>query len=88
MISVSSAYSTLKKRLPNNFRIVDGFEIKDAYIFSVIDKNGKGNGGYPFFSVLKRDGTIGGYNPMQDIPEYMNAIKNHEIDIAYLEKPV
>lgn len=88
MITVAVAYRRLKNKLPSNFVIIDGFEIKDAYIFSITDKKGEGAGGYPFYSVLKSNGAIGGYNPMQNIPEYMNAIKNNHIDVGALDKPL
>lgn len=88
MITVAVAYRRLKNKLPSNFIISDGFEIKDAYIFSVSDKTGETTGAFPFFSVLKSTGEIGGYNPMQNIPEYMNAIKNNSIDIQELDKPL
>ena len=88
MITVAVAYRRLKNKLPKNIIISDGFEIKDAYIFSVSDKSGEATGAFPFFSVLKSTGEIGGYNPIQNIPEYMNAIKNRAIDIESLDKPL
>lgn len=84
MITVTAAYRKLRSKLPGSLDIVDGFEIKDAYIFAIADESGEGNGGYPFFSVLKTNGTISGYNPMQNIPEYLNAIKNNAIDVDSL----
>lgn len=84
MITATMAYRKLKNKLPNNLKIIDGFEINDAFIFSVTN----GENEYPFYSVSKRDGSIGGYNPMQNIPEYMNAIKNRAIDIESLDKPL
>ena len=82
MITAKAAYNKLKSRLGNKFVILDGFEISDAYIFSVIDN--QGNGGYPFYSVTKNEGLIGGYNPMYDIDEFEDGTQNHPIDVTNL----
>ena len=87
MITLEFAYNKLRKRIGDKYIIVDGFELKDAYVFSIADSK-YGTTGYPYFSVKKADGSIGGYNPIVDLDEYLYAIENKGIDISALDKDI
>lgn len=85
MITLEFAYNKLKKKIGDKFIIVNGFELNEAYVFSIADSK-YGTTGYPFFSVQKKDGAIGGYNPMMDLDEFQYAIENKGINIISLDK--
>ena len=81
-LSEREAYNTLKKLLNDNMTITLMLDMnKDLFVFSVMDTSGKVSG-LPYLSINKNDGHLGGYNPGENVIEYVSAMRGRKIDIS------